>query len=422
MLKRIKAQAKSRRISRALKGLAMRIVQANDSREIKKIMREIRVDRYGINIMCPKAIGYLLKMNSVSNITANILKQQMLSLGGDVAVARDSLSGRRRKTDCLLIGSLSQLNQLGGKLKLQPFGLKNVARDLSRLLDNYRKDEFVIQLPRQRLVLRKGRCYIMGVLNLTPDSFSGDGLYGTAQEEIIRRAEEMVNDGADMIDIGGESSQPGAKRVSLKEELKRAIPVVKALSKKIKVPLSIDTCKAEVAKAALDNGAQIVNDITGLRNPLMRKAVSRYNAAAVIMHMKGSPRTMQKNPQYLSLIDEVLKYFEEALLRSADAGINRERIIIDPGLGFGKTAEHNLEILRNLKDFKVLGRPILAGPSRKSFIGKILHTDPGERVFGTVAACLLAADNGAKIVRVHDVKEVRQALKVSQTIKQAGIC
>lgn len=400
----------------------MRIVQANDSSQIKEMLREIRVDRYGINIMLPKAIGYLLRMNSVSNITANILKQQMLSLGGDVAVSRDSLTGRRSKTDCLLIGNLSQLNQLGQKLKLQPFGLKDVARDLSRLLDDYRKDEFVIHLPRQRLVLRKGRCYIMGVLNLTPDSFSGDGLYGTAQEEIIRRAEEMASDGADIIDIGGESSRPGAKSISLKEELGRVVPVIKALSKKIKVPLSVDTCKPEVARAALDNGAQIVNDISGLKSAMMRKVVSRYNAAAVIMHMKGSPRTMQKNPQYPSLIDEILKYLEEALLRSADAGISRERIIIDPGLGFGKTAEHNLEILKNLKDFKVLGRPILAGPSRKSFIGKILHSGPGERVFGTVAACVLAADNGAKIVRVHDVKEIRQAFRVWQTIKQVRRC
>ncbi|MDI6605642.1 MAG: dihydropteroate synthase [Candidatus Omnitrophota bacterium] len=403
----------------------MRILQLNNSEDVRKIMRDIRVDRYGIDIMLPKAVACLLRMNSVSNITANILKQQMLSLGGDVAVSRDSLIGRGKVTDCLLIGSLSQLNQLQQKLKLQPFGLKNIALDLSCALDNYQKEEFVIQLPRQRFNLRRGRCYLMGILNLTPDSFSGDGLYALSVNEIIDVAQKLAQDGADIIDIGGESSRPGAKAVSLKEELNRVIPVIKALAKKIKVPLSVDTSKPEVARDALDNGAQIVNDITGLRNARMSRVVSKYDAAVVMMHMRGNPRTMQSNPVYGSLIDEILEYLKAALKRAAQGGIKKEKIIIDPGLGFGKTAEHNLEIIRNLRDFKVLGRPILAGPSRKSFIGKILNAHPGDRVFGTVSASVLAANNGAKIVRVHDVKEVKQALKVSETInrcKDANKC
>ncbi len=394
----------------------MRILQINDSQGLKEIMRDIRVDRYGIDIMLPKAMSYLLKMNSVTNITANILKQEMLSLGGDVAVARESLTGRQKKTDCLLIGSLSQLNRLNQKLKAQPFGLKDIARDLSCALSNYQKDDFVIGLPGHKLRLQKGRTYIMGIINLTPDSFSADGFCRAYAEEVVDYAQEMVRDGADIIDVGGESTRPGAKKISVKEELNRVIPAIKMLAKKIKVPVSVDTYKADVAKAALDNGAAIVNDITGLRGQRMAKLIAGYKAGVVIMHMKGNPRTMQKNPEYGSLIDEIIKFLDEAINRAADAGIGKERIIIDPGLGFGKTAGHNLEILNKLKDFKVLGRPVLAGPSRKSFIGNILNAGPQERVFGTVAACVLAANNGAKVLRVHDVKEVRQALSVCENI------
>jgi dihydropteroate synthase len=397
----------------------IRILELPDPKNIKQIMQAIGVDPYGIEIMCPKAVTYLVKLNSISNITANILKQQMLSLGADVAVARDALTGKLKKTDCLLMANLSQYSRLTQKLKKQPFGLENIASDLSKTLANYQRESFILDLGRYKLNLGR-RTYIMGVVNLTPDSFSGDGLCGKWQmangkwklKKIIEYGEKLVEEGADIIDMGGESSRPGAKPVSLKEELNRTIPVLKSLSKKIKVPISIDTHKPEVAKAALDNGALIVNDITGLRNPEMLKLISRYKAGVVIMHMKGEPSTMQKNPEYVSLIDEIIKYLADAVSRAQAVGIDKEKIIIDPGIGFGKLLRHNLEILKRLKDFKVLGRPILVGPSRKSFIGKILNEEPQRRTIGTVSACVLAAKLGAKILRVHDVREVKQALKV----------
>jgi len=403
----------------------MRILQINNSQGIKELMRDIKVDRYGIDIMLPKAISYLLKLNAVSNITANILKQEMLSLGGDVAVARGSLTGRQKKTDCLLIGSLSQFNRLNQKLKFQPFGLKTIAKDLTGALNNYQKDDFFISLPRHKLRLRAGHTSIMGIVNLTPDSFSGDGLYSSfvvrRSSFVVDYAERLVQDGAEIIDVGGESTRPEAKKVSVEEELNRVIPAIEMLAKKIKIPISVDTYKPEVAKAALDNGAVIVNDISGLRNQRMAKLIAGYKAGVVIMHMQGNPRTMQKSPQYHSLIDEIIKFLEEAVKRAQDSGIDKERIIIDPGLGFGKTAGHNLEILKKLRDFGVLGRPVLAGPSRKSFIGKILNAAPQERIFGTVAASVLAAVNGAKIVRVHDVKELRQALDVYESISHGYV-
>lgn len=400
----------------------IQIVQVSSRQELKHIMQDIGVDPFGSRIMLPKAVSYLIRMRAVSNIAANILKQEMLSLGGDVAVSRGALTGIIKKTDCLIMGTISQINRLSKKLNRQPFGLGRLSEDLSSTLKRYQRDVFNINLGRFRLNLGK-RAHIMGIVNLTPDSFSGDGLLDTRYSildtgYITDFVERMVNDGADIIDIGGESSRPGAKPVSVKDELKRTIPVIKALSKKIKVPISIDTYKPQVAKQALDNGAAIVNDITGLKNSKLASVVSRYKAGVVIMHMKGNPRTMQRNPRYGYLIDEIIEYLKNAVDRAKGFGIDDGKVIVDPGIGFGKTVGNNLEILKRLAEFKVLGRPILVGTSRKSFIGKILNVHPQERIFGTVSSCVLAVKNGAKIVRVHDVKEVKQALKILEAIEK----
>jgi len=409
--------------------MSMRLLQVDNAKELDRILRRIKVDPYGIRIMLPKAINYLIKVDSVSCIAANILKQEMLSLGADAAVPRRVLTGGNKKTECLLIGNLSQLSRLCEKLKVQPFGLDKLAGELSRLLNNYSRREFSFNLGKYKLNFGKTTS-IMGILNLTPDSFSGDGLYQPSAishqlsafsyqpsvDKIIEYVQKLVEDGADIIDIGGESTRPGARPLSIREELERTIPAIKAAAKKIKVPISIDTYKPEVAKQALDNGAVIVNDITGLTNPKMAKIAAQYKAAVVIMHMKGKPSTMQKNPVYGSLMDEIILFLNAAINRAEAGGINRERIIIDPGIGFGKTLEHNLRILKRLKELKSLGRPILVGTSRKSFIGRMLNAEPMERIFGTVASCVLAAVNGASILRVHDVKEVSQALKITDAI------
>lgn len=399
----------------------MRILQFKGCEDVRKIMQGINVDKYGIDIMLPKAISFLIKLNSVSNITANILKQEMLSLGADCAVSRTALTGRIKKTDCLLIGNASQFGRLSNKLKLQPFGLDKLAVELNSTLNNYGKDRFLLNLGRYKLELGKHAC-IMGIVNLTPDSFSGDGLYRSekpearSQEDVVNYTEKLVRDGADIVDIGGESSRPGARPVPLKEELKRTIPAIKKIAKKIKVPISIDTRKAQVAEAALDAGASIINDITALRNKDMVKVAAKYKCGIVLMHMKGKPSTMQKNPVYCSLVDEIIEYLSRSINIALDAGIDREKIIIDPGIGFGKTTEHNLAILKSLKEFKILGLPILAGPSRKSFIGKILNECCDKRLFGTLASSVVLALNGAHILRVHDVKEIKQGLAMLDAI------
>jgi len=264
------------------------------------------------------------------------------------------------------------------------------------------------------------RTYIMGILNVTPDSFSGDGIYQDA-EKAVEIAERLAEDGADIIDIGGESTKPGSEPVTIEEEIKRTIPVIKKLSKRIDVPISIDTAKPEVARLALENGALIVNDITGMgsgRN--MISVVKEFNAKIVVMHMKGTPQTMQANPEYGNLIQEIKDKLRAIIEKAVIGGIKKENIIIDPGIGFGKTLEHNLEILSRLFEFKELGSPILVGPSRKSFIGKLTGAEPDKRIFGTIASVAIAIKNGADIVRVHDVKEIKQAAIVSDAITRSG--
>ncbi|MDD5476947.1 MAG: dihydropteroate synthase [Candidatus Omnitrophica bacterium] len=400
----------------------MRIFRFTDQNEVRKSMQNIGVDPYGIKIMLPKALAFTIRLNAINNVTANILKQEMLSLGGDAAVARGSLTGKTKKTDILLFGQLRQLKSLADKLKFQPFGLRKLGVELDENIENYTRDNFILGLREHTLNLSQ-KTQIMGIINLTPDSFSGDGLYKANRKEhlklVLEKAQKMSADGADIIDLGGQSSRPGAKAISTKEELLRTAPAVKLLAKKITTPISIDTTKPEVAEAALEAGAQIINDISGLRNKRMIKVAAKYKAAVVIMHMLGLPVNMQKKIAYHSLIDDITAYLKTAIESACSGGINPDKIIIDPGLGFGKTKEHNLAIMRHLADFKVLGKPILIGPSRKSFIGKVLGTDVKKRTAGSLAASVMAALNGANILRVHDVKETNQSLKIVEAIKNA---
>jgi len=266
------------------------------------------------------------------------------------------------------------------------------------------------------------KTYIMGILNVTPDSFSDGGQYFD-KSTAIKRAIQMVEDGADIIDIGGESTRPGSQPLAIEEELRRTLPVIEALTKEINTPISIDTYKSEVAKRALDAGAAMVNDISGLRyDPEMPKVVSAYKVPVVIMHIKGLPKDMQKNPVYEALIPEIMDYLRESIRSAKESGIAEDMIIIDPGIGFGKTFEHNLEIIHSLYNFTLLEKPVLVGLSRKAFIGKILGDVPaGERLEGTAAAIAISIINGANIIRVHDVKEMIKVAKVADVVKSMKI-
>jgi len=262
------------------------------------------------------------------------------------------------------------------------------------------------------------KTYIMGILNITTDSFYDGGKY-ISIDKAVKHALKMVDEGADIIDIGGESTRPGAEPISVDEELKRVIPVIEILSKKLSIPISIDTYKAKVAEEAINAGATIINDISGLRfDPLMPEVASKYKVPVIIMHIKGTPKDMQKNPQYDALIPEITEYLRGSIVLAKQAGVEENMIIIDPGIGFGKLLDHNLQIIKNLKEFTQLGKPILIGVSRKSFIGKILNdASPSERLEGTASSVAISVINGANIVRVHDVGFMSKVVKVADAIK-----
>ncbi len=282
----------------------------------------------------------------------------------------------------------------------------------------------VLQIRCGSRVFRMGeRTYIMGILNVTPDSFSGDGLLTQAGEDevvdlAVARAREMVEGGADLLDVGGESSRPGSDPVPLEEELRRVIPVIARLSREVDVPLSIDTYKAEVARQAIAAGASMVNDISALRfDPEMARVVARAGVPIVLMHMKGTPKTMQQEPHYEDVMAEIIEFLRERIAFALSAGIKRGQIIVDPGFGFGKTVAHNLEILRRLGEMRVLGCPILIGTSRKSTIGKVLGDLPvEERLEGTAATVALAIAAGADFVRVHDVRPMARVARMTDAI------
>ncbi len=263
------------------------------------------------------------------------------------------------------------------------------------------------------------RPIVMGILNVTPDSFSDGGKY-VGVSAALERAREMVNEGADIIDVGGESTRPGAEPVPLEEELERVIPVIEAIKAELDVPISVDTYKAPVAEEALKAGAVMVNDVSGMRfSPDMARVVARYGAYGVVMHMKGTPRDMQKAPFYHDVVGEVKAFFQERLDHLVNQGVDRKKVILDPGIGFGKRLEDNLALVRGIPSLLELGCPLLLGPSRKSFIGRVLNLPVEERLEGTLAVVAIAVFLGATLVRVHDVLAARRAVDMAWALRDS---
>lgn len=395
----------------------MRILSLECRADLERELERVGVDAAAWSIFAGKNRLLTVKLGKVSVATANMVKQLALTVGADCAVHRSAISGRVRQTEAVLFGTRRQLERLAQRLQEQP---ECAARLAPMLLELLARTEQVPELVVGGRRFRFGsRTYVMGVLNVTPDSFSDGGRF-LAPAAAIEQAERMAAEGADFIDIGAESTRPGALPVPPAEQKRRLRPVLEGL-KGLKVPLSIDTMSAAVAGWALDMGVAMVNDVSGLSaDPDMPEVVARAGVPCVVMHMKGRPRTMQKNPVYSDLMAEIVDWLRAAVRRAVQAGISEDRIIVDPGIGFGKTVEHNFEILRRLGELRTLGRPILVGPSRKSFIGRTLGVDPDERLEGTLAACVLAARNGADILRVHDVRAAVRALRIADRIDGRG--
>lgn len=398
------------------------IIELENLRQAASEIRAVGADAEGIKIMAPKAIYRAIRLKDVPVPASQILKEEMLSVGGEAARCKDAVNFKVQKTDVLLLGTLKHYKRLFNKLRVQPFGLKNLAKQIEATLKNYEATPPPITLSNGKRLKFGKKTLIMGILNMSPDSFSGDGLTNpNLIEAAIKKAKLIQSQGADIIDIGGESTRPGSDPVTPEEEIKRIVPAIKAISKDLAIPISVDTYKKEVAEKALKAGAHILNDITGFHHSSnMAKLAAEHGAPAIVMHIKGTPKNMQQNPQYESLMMEICSYLEESIEIGTNNGLSEQQIIIDPGIGFGKTVEHNLQIIKNLKMLKALGRPILVGASRKSFIGKILDKDIEERLYGTLSSIVISVMNGANIIRVHDVKEAREAIKLADAVRSVN--
>lgn len=393
---------------------AVRPLRIDTIVDARRELERIGTDPAGIAMMGHKMLQRCLRLSSLECRQANILKQEMLSLGGDAAVARGAVACSIPSSDVILIGTDKQLRQLCKKLAPQPFGLPSLAAEIHRVMDSLASLPQCWQTSRRELSLQ--RPLIMGILNVTPDSFS-DGSRYLDPQRAVDRALEMADQGADIIDIGGESTRPGAPAVPEKDELARVVPVIEKLNNRLACAISVDTWKAAVAQAAVNAGAEIINDVSGFTfDPAIAQVAAQSGAAAVLMHTRGAPDTMQQDTGYHDLLEAVAGYLQNSIDTATTAGVKRERIALDPGIGFGKDVKGNLELLRRLEELRGFGLPLLVGASRKSFIGKILNREAGNRVHGTAATVALAVASGASILRVHDVSEMRDVADMAHAI------
>ncbi len=366
----------------------------------KAALKALGVESGGVSIMAKKMELFYFFIKDLKTPAANILKQDALSIGAELAVPGGVILCEKSTYDCILIGTKKHMEMLSRKELAQPFGLKTVAAELKKFLStpNY---------PTQ----------IMGVINANDDSFFEGSRF--VADDAVTQCENMIKEGASIIDIGAVSSRPGADVVSKEEELERMKPICDMIhAEKLykKATFSIDSYTPDVIEYALNRGFTLINDITGASNDDIIKLAVKHEAKLCIMHMQGTPQTMQKDPTYDDVMVEVSRFFEERIAKCAALGLSRENIILDVGIGFGKTLEHNLTLIKNLTHFAHFGCEVLIGASRKSMIDKIIPTPTEERLPGTLAIHLKAVENGASIVRCHDVKEHQQALTVLKAV------
>lgn len=391
---------------------AMRTLVLQNDAAVADELRRIDVDPLAHAIFAGKARCLALKFDGLSCAQINILKQTALVCGADAAVPRKAYrGGRGRNFSSILFANRREIEKIVHYLNAQPW-MDGIREALEGILAVTGKPVFKIGT--RRFVA--DRTHIMGIINLTPDSFYAGQSY-SAPSVVERVLADMAGEGADIIDLGAESTRPGSVPVDEKEEMARLKTVLQRVMRRVNAPVSVDTQKANVAAMALDHGVSMINDISGLRfDRRMARVIARHRAAVVIMHMKGRPRTMQRDPRYKDLMGEVHAFLQERIAYAVDQGIARERVIIDPGLGFGKRLEDNYALISRLAELTDLGRPVLVGHSRKSFIGKPFGLPPDQRLEGTLGLTSLLIRNGASILRVHDVLEARRVARLIDRI------
>ncbi|MEA1918507.1 MAG: dihydropteroate synthase [Campylobacterota bacterium] len=378
----------------------MDVEKLSSSLHVKEALRHLGVDGGGVSILASKMKLHFFYIRALHVGGANILKQDALSIGADLAVPKGTVLATSSHVDAILIANTRQLQELSRKELAQPFGLKRLALKLQAFLKAH----------------QPAAAKIMGIINANDDSFYASSRF--KNEAALHVSAKMIEEGADIIDIGGVSSRPGSDRVSVADELERVTPIIDLLYEQKfydKTILSIDSYTPEVVKYALDKGFHIVNDITGLSDDDICKLVAEYKASAVIMHMQGTPQTMQANPSYDAVVSEVNAFFEARIKKAKQ--FNIEKLILDVGIGFGKRLEDNIALIAQLEHFLTLGYPLLVGASRKSMIDALSTSATADRLAGSLALHVKAIDNGAEIIRVHDVKEHLQALKIWQALQ-----
>ena len=378
----------------------MKLYQLGHISDKKAALKALNVESGGVGIMAKKMELLYFFMKDLKTPAANILKQDALSIGAELAVPSGVILCEKPTYDCILIGTRKHMELLSKKELAQPFGLKTVAAELKKFLS-------VKTYPTQ----------IMGVINANDDSFFAGSRFKA--EDAITQIQNMIESGASIIDIGAVSSRPGADAVSAEEELARIKPICDIIkSEKLykKAVFSVDSFTPDVIEYALNSRFSLINDITGASDKAIIKLAVKHDAKLCIMHMQGTPQTMQKDPSYDDVMVEVSDFFEERISKCEALGLSRENIILDVGIGFGKTLEHNITLIKNMAHFKVFGCEVLVGASRKSMIDKIIASTTEERLPGTLAIHLKAVENGASIVRCHDVAEHQQALSILKAL------
>jgi len=383
----------------------LKIYRIDKLTDNKKVLKILGSDKGGVSIMSKKMETHLFVIKDISAGAANILKQDALAIGAELAVPTGVVTCNQPYFDAILMGTKRHLEFLAKKEKAQPFGLKKLAKKLESFLKESRF-----------------KTKIMGIVNANDDSFYPGSRY--LERKAVEAIERMMEDGADIIDIGAVSSRPGSEPVAPDEELRRLKPIIDTIKREkltYKAKFSIDSYTPEAVAYALESGFSIVNDITGMQEVKLGELAKSYGVTYIIMHMQGTPETMQKNPNYDHVILDIDAFFEERIERALEIGFNIEDLVLDVGIGFGKTLEHNLMLLKNLNHFRHFGCEVLIGASRKSMIDKIIPTPVEERLPGTLAIHLEAVRRGASIVRCHDVKEHKQAIKVYEAIEEGSV-
>lgn len=393
-----------------------RVVVVDDQKEARMFLDEVGVDQGAYPYMLPKAQYRCIKLKCISCRAANIIKQEMLSKGGEAAIKRDALKFEGF-TDVLLMGNLKHYRLLTQKLRVQPFGLRELAGEIETIIENFARETWTVELPGGRVLELGARPYIMGILNVTPDSFSDGGRFYD-YTLAVERSRLMIEEGADIVDIGGVSTRPDARIIDEEEELRRVLPVVEKIASDGAI-VSVDTFRGRVARECLKAGAHIINDVGAMRlDPDLLPVLVEYQAPTIFMHNRLQ---IDQGKPYADLVADIVEELDQAVKKAESGGLNRSKIMVDPGFGFGKDPVQNRILLKRLKEFKSLGLPLVVGASRKRFIGATLNLEVDDRLEGSLAVVAMAVMNGAQIIRVHDVKEsARVAAMTAAVVNENG--